>query len=172
MRPHPRMSALATVGAVSAALVTGFGVALPASIAQTGDQDGMILQTPDDLDWQPGPASLPAGVEYVLLEGDPSADDFFTMRLKFPDGYQVQPHMHSRTERVTVLSGTANFGHGEAAAWDKTTSYPAGSYLSIAPDTAHYVAAEGETIVQLNASGPWTITYVNPADDPRGSDGN
>ncbi len=27
--------------------------------------------------------------------------------------------------------------------------------------------AEGNTIVQLNAMGPWKLTYVNPADDPR-----
>ena len=26
---------------------------------------------------------------------------------------------------------------------------------------------EGETILQLHGKGPWTITYVNPADDPR-----
>jgi hypothetical protein len=31
----------------------------------------------------------------------------------------------------------------------------------------HYVYAEGETVVQLNSSGPWTITYVDEDDDPR-----
>ena len=24
-----------------------------------------------------------------------------------------------------------------------------------------------ETIIQVNAEGPWTINYINPADDPR-----
>jgi hypothetical protein len=35
------------------------------------------------------------------------------------------------------------------------------------PGTAHYVYADEETVIQLNSNGPWTLDYVNPADDPR-----
>jgi hypothetical protein len=31
----------------------------------------------------------------------------------------------------------------------------------------HFVKTQGETTLQLNSMGPWGITYVNPADDPR-----
>jgi hypothetical protein len=31
----------------------------------------------------------------------------------------------------------------------------------------HYVWAKGETIIQLHGTGPWSLTYVNPKDDPR-----
>jgi hypothetical protein len=31
----------------------------------------------------------------------------------------------------------------------------------------HYAWAKGETVVQVHAVGPFEITYVNPADDPR-----
>jgi len=31
----------------------------------------------------------------------------------------------------------------------------------------HFAWAEGETVVQVTTTGPWGITYVNPADDPR-----
>ena len=27
--------------------------------------------------------------------------------------------------------------------------------------------AKEETIIQVNAEGPWGINYINPADDPR-----
>ncbi len=27
--------------------------------------------------------------------------------------------------------------------------------------------AREETIIQVNAEGPWAINYINPADDPR-----
>ena len=27
--------------------------------------------------------------------------------------------------------------------------------------------AKEETIIQVNAEGPWGVTYINPADDPR-----
>jgi hypothetical protein len=35
------------------------------------------------------------------------------------------------------------------------------------PGTNHFVWTEEETVVQLNGTGSWGITYVNPADDPR-----
>jgi len=31
----------------------------------------------------------------------------------------------------------------------------------------HFVWVKGETIVQFHGEGPWSIKYVNPADDPR-----
>lgn len=31
----------------------------------------------------------------------------------------------------------------------------------------HFAWAEGETVLQLHGRGPWTVTYVNPADEPR-----
>jgi hypothetical protein len=30
--------------------------------------------------------------------------------------------------------------------------------------------AREETIIQVHAEGPWTITYINPTDDPRRSE--
>jgi hypothetical protein len=34
---------------------------------------------------------------------------------------------------------------------------------------AQYGKAEGESVVQITTNGPWSITYVNPKDDPRQS---
>jgi hypothetical protein len=31
----------------------------------------------------------------------------------------------------------------------------------------HYAAAEVETVVQINGTGPFDVTYVDPKDDPR-----
>ena len=42
------------------------------------------------------------------------------------------------------------------------------SFSTVCPKTHHFVAGtKGETIVQIHGVGPWGITYVNPADDPR-----
>jgi hypothetical protein len=44
---------------------------------------------------------------------------------------------------------------------------PAGTYAALAPGVAHFAWAEGETVIQLNNIGPWSLTYVDAADDPR-----
>jgi hypothetical protein len=35
----------------------------------------------------------------------------------------------------------------------------------------HYAVAKGDTTVQISGTGPFALTYVNPADDPSGMQG-
>jgi len=42
-----------------------------------------------------------------------------------------------------------------------------GSMMIMQPKTNHFAWNKGEVVVQLNGTGPWGVTYVNPADDPR-----
>ena len=42
-----------------------------------------------------------------------------------------------------------------------------GALFAMPPGMAHYVFTEEETVVQLSSVGPWGITYLNAADDPR-----
>jgi hypothetical protein len=35
------------------------------------------------------------------------------------------------------------------------------------PKMHHFAWTAEETVFQLNVVGPWTVTYLNPADDPR-----
>lgn len=123
--------------------------------------------TAKDVKWMPGPASMPAGAQVALLHGDPSKPDVFVMRLKFPKGYVLPPHRHPGTEIVTVISGTFRLGEGETADRAKAKPLPAGSFFAFSPGMPHYAFADVETVVQLSAVGPWGLTYVNPADDPR-----
>lgn len=125
------------------------------------------LYTPNKLVWTQGPPSLPAGVKAVVLEGDPAKEGYFALRLLMPDGYTIPPHWHPQQERVTVISGTLHLGMGEKYDRDAAPALPAGSYASMEPGMRHFAWAEGPTIIQLATIGPWGITYVNPADDPR-----
>ncbi|MNU04728.1 hypothetical protein D3C72_2492640 [compost metagenome] len=49
----------------------------------------------------------------------------------------------------------------------KTMALAAGGFASMKAGTHHFARADKEAIVQVNSVGPWAITYVNPADDPR-----
>ncbi len=155
----PSLFAAAVLGGAAAATLV-----IPGS-AQDGDTH-IVLQ-PDEAEYQPGPASLEEGAEYAVLYGDPGAEEIFAMRLKMPDGFHIAPHSHPRPEIVTVISGTFLLGSGEEADRDAATRLEAGSFFAFDPGMVHYAFTEGETVVQLNSTGPWEIEYVDPADDPR-----
>jgi hypothetical protein len=70
-------------------------------------------------------------------------------------------------ERVTVIQGTFRLGMGDKFDESALSSLPAGCYVSMEPGTHHFGQAQGATITQVNGIGPWKLTYVNPADDPR-----
>jgi hypothetical protein len=125
------------------------------------------LYAPTDIKWRDGPGSLPPGAKFAVLEGDPSKDGPFVMRLWFPDGFRIAPHWHPKVERITVISGTFNLGMGEVFDVSKAREMPAGTFGHWAADMRHFAWTKGETVLQLHGVGPWTITYVNQADDPR-----
>jgi quercetin dioxygenase-like cupin family protein len=91
----------------------------------------------------------------------------FALRLKLPKGYRIPPHTHPKPEVVTVISGTFRLGMGETADESKAKPLPAGSFFALSPGMAHFAAADDDTVIQLNSTGPWSLTYVNPKDDPR-----
>jgi len=153
---------ITAVALASAAALTALAIA--SSDAQSDDHK---MLTAPEIKWGPGPASLPKGAEAVVLYGDPTKEGLFAMRLKFPKGYRIAPHTHPKPEIVTVISGTFLFGMGDKADTAKAKPLPAGSFVSMPPGQTHFAGADEETVVQLNSTGPWAVTYVNPADDPR-----
>jgi quercetin dioxygenase-like cupin family protein len=128
---------------------------------------GAMLYSTDSILWKEGPPSLPKGAMIAVLEGDPSKEGPFVFRVKVPDGYRVPPHTHPKVERITVISGTFNLGMGDSFDASKTKPMPAGAYGYWPAGMKHFVWAKGETILQFHGTGPWSIQYVNPADDPR-----
>jgi len=69
-----------------------------------------------------------------------------------------------------VLKGTLLIGTGEKFDLGKTQELPAGSYMRMPKGMRHFAAAKGEAIIQIHGIGPFEITYVDPADDPRKKD--
>jgi hypothetical protein len=104
--------------------------------------------------WQDGPASLAKGAKMAMLEGDAAQPGVFTMRLRFPDGFQVLPHWHTQVEHMTVIAGVLNLGMGERFDRTATRKMPAGSFGYWPAGTRHFAWAEGETILQLHGQGP------------------
>ena len=135
--------------------------------AQTAGEHKVVI--PQDMKWGPAPASIPSGAQAVTLYGDPAKEGLFALRLKFPKGYHIPPHTHPKPEIVTVISGAVLLGMGANADKSKAQALPVGSLFAMSPGMEHYIFADEDAVVQLNSTGPWGLTYVNPKDDPRKS---
>jgi len=121
----------------------------------------------DAVKWGAGPPSLPPGAQASVLYGNPANTGPFVMRLKFPAGFVIPPHRHSRDEPVTVLSGSLKLGAGEKIDRGALKPLPPGSFVHLPANMPHAAFAEAETVVQINGVGPFDVKYINPKDDPR-----
>jgi quercetin dioxygenase-like cupin family protein len=145
------------------ALIGSLGfAAVPDACAQPSGKH-VVLQ-PSELTWNDLP-SLP-GVKIAVIEGPLNETVPIMFRLKFPANYKVMPHRHPGIEHITVISGTLNMGMGDTFDAGKTHALTPGSVAIMPPGTSHFVWTSEETIGQVHSTGPWSVTYVNPADDP------
>jgi hypothetical protein len=123
-----------------------------------------VMLDPLELTWNDLPA-LP-GVKIAVIEGALNQPVPIMFRLKFPANFKVPPHWHPGIEHITILSGTLHMGIGSAFDASKTRALKAASVSIMQPGTHHYVWTSEETIAQVHSIGPWSVNYINPADDP------
>ncbi|MFV8327733.1 cupin domain-containing protein [Flavobacterium sp. ZS1P14] len=126
-----------------------------------------IMVMPNDIKWAPAPPGLPPGSQAAVIEGDPGAAGLFTMRAKIPANYRIMPHWHPADEHITVLKGSCYMGMGDEYDEKTATKMTTGAFAVMKTGTHHYFFTKEECIIQLHGMGPWGITYINPADDPR-----
>ena len=125
-----------------------------------------VIVEPNDLQWVDVP-SLPPGAKMAIIEGPLDKEGPFIARFTFPGDFKIPAHWHPNIEHITVLSGSFNLGVGDKLDATKTHAIAAGGVGIMPPKTNHFVWTKEETIVQVHGVGPWGITYVDPADDPR-----
>jgi Domain of unknown function (DUF4437) len=136
----------------------------PASHAATAAP--VVMLNPVEMKWGDAPAIFPPGAKMAVIQGDPSKAGVYTVRLKAGDGYKIPAHWHPTTENVTVISGTFHVGLGDKLDESKGTTIAPQGFGSMPARVHHYAWFTGETEVQVHGMGPFTLTYVNPADTP------
>jgi anti-sigma factor ChrR (cupin superfamily) len=120
------------------------------------------------LKWGPAPDFIPKGAQVAVLSGDPSKEGLYVVRLKVPAGYKIPAHNHPTAEMVTVISGNFHLGMGDKLDMKKGMVLTAGGFAEAPAKMNHYAWTSSPTVVQVHGQGPFAVTYVNPADDPRG----
>lgn len=127
---------------------------------------GFISIKAAKIKWADAP-SIGPGAKVAVLEGDPKAAAPFTMRLRIPPNVKIGVHTHPAVERVTVLSGTFHFATGDKFDRAKTTAYRPGDGFIVPSGMPMYAfTGKEESILQLQAIGPWGIHYLDAADNP------
>ena len=152
---------------IAAAVLTA--IAGSASVAGAQAKSGMGMEAPHSmaLKWGPAPDVFPAGAKMAVERGDPTKSGEFVVRLSFPAGYRLPPHWHPTDEHVAVQSGEFLVGMGDMVDQAKTMKLAPGDTGTIGAKMHHYAIARVATEVRVRAEGPFALTYVSPADDPR-----
>jgi quercetin dioxygenase-like cupin family protein len=149
------------------ALALGLGAMLGLTpAAHTADVHHTVVAG-DAVTWGPAPPSLPPGAQAAVLLGNPGKEGPFVIRLKFPAGYVVPPHSHTKDELLTVIAGRFAVAPGEKLDRAASPQLPTASFIHLPAGMPHYAWVEGEAVVQINGNGPFDVTYVDPKDDPR-----
>ena len=121
------------------------------------------IMASDKIQWKP----LRPGAEIAVVSGDPNKEGSpFVVRFRYTGKARIPPHWHPTDEHLTVLSGTFRIGMGERGDESATTALGSGAYAHVPAKMAHYAWADDGTTIQAHGIGPFTINYVNPADDP------
>lgn len=136
-----------------------------AALLQTSAAQSQV--NPAGLKWGPAPPSLPRGAQAAILSGNPQNPGLFTIRLRFPPGYAVPPHSHPGDEYVTVISGQLSLGMGPRMNRARAARLVAGGFAHAPARMNHYAFTGSGAVVQITGQGPFQVTYVDPADDPR-----
>jgi quercetin dioxygenase-like cupin family protein len=114
-----------------------------------------------DLKWTP----IIKGCDLAAVTGDSNAEGTpFVLRIRCTEGAKIPAHWHPTDENVTVLKGTFLVGMGEKFDETKLETMNPGNFISMPKEMRHFALSKTDTIVQVNATGPFKVNWVNPAD--------
>jgi hypothetical protein len=148
--------------------LTALIVASPLAAKHKGAaKPAAAAKAPAELKWGPAPPALPAGAQLAVVKGDPMKAGPFTIHLKMPANYSVPPHWHPSDEKVTLVSGKLAYGMSDRMERLSATPLAVGGTVTMKAKEHHWVMTADGAEVEVSATGPFVINYVDPNADPR-----
>ena len=141
------------------------------SLAAQRRLDSSATLSLDDIPWPSAATggagtSGSAGVQTVILKGDPTKPGLYTLALRIGPNTVIQAHAHGDDRVATVLKGTWYFGYGAKFDESSLKALQPGAIYTEPANMPHFARTRDEVIVEIVGVGPSSTTYVNPADDP------
>lgn len=162
---QPLMKTTIVIAAV--VLAAGSGIS-----AMQGTQTAEKRVTPAEINWpSAGGAGVGssgvAGVQTIVLKGDPSKPGLYTLLLRAGPNMKFQAHSHRDDRVATVVSGKWYFGYGKEFNEAGLKELPPGSFYTEPPGVTHFAMTKGEgAVVQITGTGPSDTVYADPRNDP------
>jgi quercetin dioxygenase-like cupin family protein len=123
----------------------------------------LAYKLPDQLQWRDPTGA--AGVNQVVLQGDPTKPGLYVVLNRFKPGNFSRPHFHPKDRFITVIKGTWWVATGNK--FDPSTEtvpMPAGSFVTHFANQVHWDGAKDEEAwVLIVGDGPGTSTRVEEA---------
>ncbi|MQR98179.1 cupin domain-containing protein [Gluconobacter aidae] len=144
-----------------------YAAPMPTEAAQ--DNSGVTtIQSSDAVKWQPAPPMFPHGTKIAVLTGDTTKPGPFTLRVMMPSGSFIPPHTHNLDEMLTVISGNIQHYVGQNIATTQQRALGPGGFVHLPVNVPHAIKAGSQgAVLQVSGTGPFSMAYVNPQDDPR-----
>jgi hypothetical protein len=120
----------------------------------------------DDLEWKYVPG-LARPIEVAVISGDPSQAGPYVVRYRMPSGMRLAPMKHPDDRELTILKGIFWLSEGESFNWRQMDEFKAGTVLKKDAGKPYFGWARTAVILEERGTGPTTIEYVHPDDDPR-----
>jgi uncharacterized RmlC-like cupin family protein len=112
-------------------------------------QGGRSMVRPGEVPWPSAIAggtgtSGAAGIETVVLKGDPAKAGLYTLVLRVPANIRIQAHSHRDDRVATVIKGTWYFAYGTR--FDEAALKPLepGSFYTEPPSQPHFAMTKDE----------------------------
>jgi len=124
------------------------------------DPKAVVYTLPDQYKWRDPTGT--AGVNQVVLHGDPTKSGPYVVFNRFKPGNFSKPHFHPNDRFITVVKGTWWVATGNKVDKDNMAAMPAGSFVTHFGKQVHWDGAKDEeTWLVIVGEGPGTLTLVD-----------
>lgn len=149
--------------------IAAAGAALLLATGAYGERDemGFVRITPEDVQWKE--VSGYNGLQYAVIEGDPTKEGAYVVRVKFPPGLMTRPHYHPEDRHAIVIQGTWYTGTGDTFDPDSTVGLKPGTYMKHPAKGVHFDGAKDEEVIlQIVGYGPSGTIWLHPEEGRTG----
>jgi quercetin dioxygenase-like cupin family protein len=103
-----------------------------------------------------------AGIETIVLKGDPTKAGLYTIVIKVPPNTRIEAHDHPDDRVATVISGTWYLGYGDRFDERELKALTPGSFYTEPPHEPHFArTGDAPVVLEISGFGPTGTTYWN-----------